>query len=291
MNNEDTTLTQTNTDANSSYENNPLFVATKGIDLLFKKALSVGILFAILSALSVLGGVPSSFTSPATDQPAAPAPGTAEYADSGSNNFLNAISNVSIEMWLFIALIVLVVLGLVIFVATIFQGVTDVTSSKLSRGESITFTDAFKEVFSNIWGYLWVLIVMNVKIFLWTLLLIIPGIIMAVRYSLSGVVYFDKKLKGNASVKESSRVVKGAWLTTFASQNLLNMLTLGFIAPLLTPGTNAVLYRQLSPLTDTKPKAHIVSWLTLIIPILLGSLLLLLLIWASSNFINSFPQA
>ena len=64
-------------------------------------------------------------------------------------------------------------------------------------------------------------------------------------------------------------LTKGAWLTTFASQALLPMLTLGALQRLTTPGTTAILYRQYSASDGPKPPAHVVSWLTLVIPIVL----------------------
>jgi hypothetical protein len=113
------------------------------------------------------------------------------------------------------------------------------------------------------------------------LLLIVPGIVMAVRYSLSGAVFFDKKLKGNAATKESARLTKGGWLTTFASQSLMNIITLGIIELLLVPGTNSVLYRQFRDYEVhgvAKPKAHILSWLTLLVPPLLVLTFLLIIV-------------
>ncbi|MEO5499258.1 MAG: hypothetical protein ABIR46_02045 [Candidatus Saccharimonadales bacterium] len=283
MNNNHSTQKNTVSETKQSYENNPLYVATTGLDLLFKKALSLGILFAILSALSAFSGVPSSFI---PDNDTQSDQNTASMSPDATN-FMNAISNITVEMWLFIAVIILTVVAFATVVTVALKGISDVTAAHLARGESTGVTDALREVFSNFWGYLWVILITNVKIFLWTLLLIIPGIIMAIRYSLSGVVYFDKKLKGNESVKESSRLTKGAWLTTFASQNLLNILTLGFITPLLAPGTNAVLYRQYSAVAELKPKAH---WLTLAMTILLGMIaliLLSLLFWASANYLQT----
>lgn len=285
MNNDDSSHTQTVSKTQQSFENNPFYVATNGLDLLFKKALSLGILFAIFSALSLFSGVPSSFI-PKSDDPSTPIT-TNKSPDTEAADFMNAIANVSLETWLFIIVVVLVVVAFVTIVSVALRGMSDVASAHIARGESIGITDALKEVFKNFWGYLWVIIVTNVKIFLWTLLLVIPGIIMAVRYSLSGVVYFDKKLKGNESVKESARLTKGAWLTTFASQNLLNIITLGFITQLLAPGTNAVLYRQYAASPKSKPKAHMLSWVTLIVPIVIAALLLLLLFWAAVNFKNT----
>lgn len=256
------------------YENNPFFVATNGIDLLFKKAQSIGILTAILIAISTLSSLPSAFIQPSDSKQIDQTQGA-------------GLPNLPSEVWLMIAAAALVLTLIFVVLGIIVRGVLDYTSAKLAKDETTTISEAFRAVFSNFWSYTWVLVISSVKTLLWTLLFIIPGIIMAVRYSLAGVAYFDKQLKGDASVQHSSKLVKGAWLTTFASQNLLNLITLGIIQPLLVPGTNGILYRQLSTAGATKPKAHVLSWLTLILPFILGVILLaglLLLFWAAANY-------
>lgn len=261
-----------------SYENNPFFVATNGLDLLFKKAQSMGILIAIFVGVTTLASLPSMFTPPLAEQ------STPQESNTQSQQ---SFPDIPAEVWLIGAIILLGVLLVALAVSIALKGILDYTSAKLARGETTTINEAFRTVFSNFWGYAWVQVIAAVKTLLWTLLFIIPGIIMSVRYSLAGVAYFDKQLKGNESIKHSLSLTKNAWLTTFASQNLLNILTLGFIQPLLVPGTNAVLYRQLEDAGTEKPKAHVVSWLTLIIPFVLGILLLIgvfFLVWALVNY-------
>lgn len=258
-----TTSPNTGTAKNDGYENNPFFVATNGIDLLFKKAQSVGIVVAVLAGISALSSLPSAFTpSSNTSQTSAPV------------NSSGAFPSIPLSAWLLIGLAALVVLLIIFTISIIAKGVLDYTSAKLARGETVTLSEAFRGLFSDFWGYTWVLVIVGVKTFLWTLLFIVPGIIMSIRYSLAGVAYFDKKLKGDASVQHSSKLVKNAWLTTYASQNLLNLITLGIIQPLLIPGTNAILYRQLGAAGEVKPKAHVLSWLTLIVPFVLAALLI-----------------
>jgi hypothetical protein len=263
-----------------TYENNPFFVATNGLDLLFKKAQSMGILIAIFVGVTTLASLPSMFAPapPITEPPA---------ASEVSTQSQQVFPAIPMEVWVVGGLIVLAILLIVIVISIICKGLLDYTSARLARGETTTINEAFRAVFANFWGYTWVQVIAGVKTFLWTLLFIIPGIIMSVRYSLAGVAYFDKKLRGNESIKHSLVLTKNAWLTTYASQNLLNLLTLGFIQPLLVPGTNAVLYRQLETVKENKPKAHIVSWLTLIIPVILVTLLVIgafFLGWALINY-------
>lgn len=251
-----------------AYENNPFFVAVNGLELLFKKAKAIGIALAILAGISMLSSVPSAFVPPTDD-----APTTSQQAvQKEDEEIAKNISAVPVTVWVIIAGVVLILVALFMLIGVLVQGVIDYTAAQLANNKEVGFSDALHGVFGSFWGYLWVLVVATVKTLLWSLLFIIPGIIMAYRYSLAGTVYFDKKLKGNGSVKESARLTKNAWLTTFASQSLLNIITLGIVEPLTMPGTQAVLYRQFRALDVAgapKPAAHILSWLTLIIPIFL----------------------
>lgn len=265
----------------AEYENNPFFVATNGLDLLFKKAQSIGILIAILVGISTLASLPSMFVPPAETP----------QTTSTTSETQQIFPSIPAEVWITGGLIALLVLLVILLISIVAKGVLDYTSARTSRNESVTINEAFRTVFANFWAYTWVQVIVAVKTFLWTLLFIIPGIIMSVRYSLAGVAYFDKQLKGNESVKHSLALTKNAWLTTYASQNLLNFLTLGFIQPLLVPGTNAVLYRQLESAKETKPKAHIISWLTLIIPVILAILTLSLVFFAIWAFANYYEAA
>lgn len=231
-----------------NYENNPFFVASNGFTLLFDKAKRVGL---FLLGLSIIQFIASS---------------------SGRSSGKNEATAISVHFapvdWLFLGVVAFIFLLAFAMIAALLGGVASYTSARLSQGKSVGLKEAFHVAFDNLWGYLWLQIIIFVKIFLWSLIFIIPGIIMAVRYSLAGVAYFDenKNLRGNAAIKESLRLTKGAWLTTFASQALFNLLTLGSISHVVSTSANAVLYRQFDKLGDKKPDAHWLSWLTLLLP-------------------------
>lgn len=262
--------------AKTGYENNPFFVATNGFELLFNKAKSVGIFMAIIAAIGLLGSLPGTFGNPSD-------PASVDQSASGVMP--------PTEVWLLIGLVVLIVAAFFIFLGFVLKGVSDYTASQIARGKTTTLSEALRVVFSNFWSYAWVLVIVGFKVLLWSLLFIIPGIVMAVRYSLAGVSYFDTKAKGNGAIKQSLSLTKGAWFTTFASQSLLNILTLGAIQPILEPGTNAVLYRQYSEYKEgeEKPKAHILSKLVVLIPlILIGLLTLIGIIFAANTAQNYY---
>ena len=253
----------------ADYTNNPIKIAAEGAKLLFQKAPMIALALAILSGLMASNLGPSVPAGPA--QTSMPATDPAVQA----------------------ALIVVVVILAVIFafgalvIGSIFTGIFSYTAVEVAKGREVSFRQAAKAVFGRLWSFVWLQLLIIVKVFLWTLLFIIPGIIMAVRYSLANLSFFDsdKKLTGNAAIKDSVALTKGAWLTTFASQTLLDLITLGTITPIADTGSKTMLYRQLDSLKGTeKPKPHALSWVTLGLVILLTVLIISLLGYALVNF-------
>lgn len=232
---------------NETYENNPFTIALQGINLLFNKARGVAILLLVVSVISVMSN------------------GSRDI-DKGDDKGMD-MPSWSPEQWAMFGAIFAIVILALLFIGSMISGISAYTSAQLAKGNTVSLKEAFNAVLERFFSYIWLQIITTVKILLWTLLLIVPGIIMAFRYSLANVAFFDKELRGNAAIKESLQLTKGAWLTTFASQTLFSIITLGIIGELVTAGARAVLYRQLSTIKEgAKPEAHILSWLTLFIP-------------------------
>lgn len=240
------------------YENNPFFAAANSITLLVELAKSVLIFLAVLAGLNFLLG---TFMPDYSKQDA---------RNSSTDQITQLTHNWSVSDWgLAVAAVGIIALA-AFMISSLFGGVAAYTSARAARGEKVRLDEAFRVAFDNLWSFLWLQLIIGTKLFLWSLLFILPGIYMAFRYSLANVAFFDdrKNLRGNAAVKESLRLTKGAWLTTFASNMLFNMLTFGLLANIVSTGVNAVLYRQFDALGDKpKPAAHWLSWLTLIVPI------------------------
>lgn len=253
------------------YQNNPFTIATDGLSLLFKLAQPIAILAIALSVLNMFGGFSGNFD--------------ADYSKNSSPESLaefgNQLASVPTEAWIMIGVIGAILLLGFIVIGTFVSGMIDYTGAQLANNKKVTFGEAFKAVASRFFGYLWLQIWVGIKIFLWSLLLIVPGIIMAVRYSLAGPAFFRHNLSADAAIKHSSTITKGAWLTTFASFGLFNIITFGLIEYLLKPGTSGLLLRQFDAYNDVKmqkPAAHGLSWMTLAISIALAVLLISLVI-------------
>ncbi|USN97065.1 MAG: hypothetical protein H6797_02640 [Candidatus Nomurabacteria bacterium] len=238
----------------NQFENNPFFIASNGISLLANRAQPIFILFIILSTLNL-------FTNSISPDPT-------KYSFDAVSSTIRAWS---INEWIF-TIESFAIIGLaVVMVSALFNGVASYTSAQLARGHKVSLQVAFRNAFENLWPYLWLQVIIFTKLLLWTLLFIVPGIIMSIRYSLAGVAFYDEKknLRGNAAIKESIRMTKNGWITTYASNALLNILTLGVVSSIVSTGVNATLYKQFESVGNKKPQAHWLSWLTLALPFIL----------------------
>lgn len=236
-----------------TYENNPFFIAASGIALLANRAQGI---FVFLIMLSIIGIAGSTLTTP-------------EPTDKQVDNFVATVASWSASDWIIVSGSLGIIFLALAVLSALLGGVSSYTSAQLAKGKQVRLSVAFRVSFEHLWAYLWLQVLICIKLLLWTLLLVVPGIIMAFRYSLAGVAFFDDKhhYRGNAAIKESLRLTKNAWITTYASNMLFNILSLGAISPIVSTGVNATLYRQFSESRAKKPEAHWLSWATLFLPL------------------------
>ncbi len=238
----------------SEYENNPFFIATNGITLLFELARGVATVMIVISVLTFFSNASPS-----------------ENPQKDAENFVNTLAGWNPEQWLLAGGATLILALAFVMITSLFGGVSSYTSAEIAKGKKVALGDAFRTAFNHLWSYVWLQVIIFVKLLLWTLLFIIPGIYMSFRYSLAGVAFYDSKknLRGNTAIKESLRLTKNGWLTTFSSNILFNLMTFGVLQAVVTTSINAVLYKQFEAVGDKKPQAHWLSWLTLFLPFIL----------------------
>lgn len=251
------------------YINNPLRIAVDGTKLLFQKAPMAAIVLAFLSAL----GASSYFNEPAQD---------------AENAAISPEITLTPEAVVGIVVVVAVFAFGALVIGSLISGIFAHTSAEIAKGREVTFRQSLKAISERLWSFVGLQLLIIVKVILWSLLLIVPGIIMAVRYSLASIAFFDDKkmLKGNAAIKDSLALTKDAWVTTFAAQVFMNIITLGMISPLVDTGSKAMLYRQFDELEQSgepKPKAHALSWVTLGLSIVIAIIALIVAIVRASQ--------
>ena len=247
----------------SKYESNPFFIATNGITLLFNLARNVATVLIVISVLTFFSQVSPS-DSPERD----------------AEDFVALLSSWSIDQWALAVIATFILTLAFVMVTSLFGGVSSYTSAEIAKGNQVSLGDSFRTAFNNLWSYIWLQVIIFVKLVLWTLLFIVPGIYFAIRYSLSGVAFYDSKknLRGNDAIKESMRLTRNGWLTTFASNVLFNLLTFGVLKTVVNTGVNAFLYKQFESVGHKKPPAHMLSWITLFLPFVLIIMLFTFLI-------------
>lgn len=234
----------------TAYINNPFDIAIEGMKVLFQKAPTLAIILAILSALGATNMFPderrlSDDTAPIIASPA-----------------LDPVIVVGT-----IIVVTVMLFGILIF-GSIIAGIFAFTSAEIAKGRTVSFRQATKATVDRLWSFIWLQLLTIGKILAWSLLLVVPGIVMAFRYSLANLSFFDsdKKLTGNAAIKDSLALTKGAWVTTFGAQVFFNVITLGLISLIVDTASKAVLYRQFTALQQNngaKPTPHALSWVAL----------------------------
>ncbi len=237
------------------YNNNPFTIAVNGLTLVFNSARGIFFLFLGLS-------VAQFYSSPGSSE---------DEVKEQVNSIGHVVSGWSASDWALATGTIAIIVLAVAMITALFGGVTSYTSAQMAKGKNVSIGEAFHVAFERLWSYLWLQILITIKLLLWTLLFIVPGIIMSVRYSLAGVAFFDedKHLRGNAAIKESIRLTKNAWITTYGAFTLFNLTTLYVIGNLVNIGVAATLYRQYQAVGDKKPKPHPLSWIALALPFIL----------------------
>ena len=256
------------------YENNPFMIGIEGLKLFFGQsrnialysiavtvALIVAVFIAIIGAFMYGASLTESELN-AMDRADATAWQNFVQPDSPDDVLVPIAREVT---WQFAALVI----SLLLF------GVLDYAAARNAKGEKADLRTGFKTVIVNFPAYLWMYLLMSIKLILWTLLFIIPGIIMFYRYILAGTVFFAEGKRGNAAIKRSSELTKGRWLTTFAGISVWPIISQGLGYYVFIPGSLAVLYRQYTA-TDSRQGTHIFSWLTLLVPVALIALCIVL---------------
>lgn len=95
--------------------------------------------------------------------------------------------------------------------------------------------ELFRESKKYFWNYLGVVIPVAIFTILWSLLLIIPGIIFGIFYSFSVFIFFFEGKEGLDAISGSQKLVKGYWWPVFGRYLLIGLIALVFSIIITAP--------------------------------------------------------
>lgn len=100
-------------------------------------------------------------------------------------------------------------------------------------------TDTFGVLFSRarklFWPFLGISVLVGILLILWSILLIIPGIIFAVYYTLATYVLLYENQKGWAALKRSKELIRGYWWAVFGRGFFLGLIYWVFVVVISLP--------------------------------------------------------
>ncbi len=207
---------QINNQASVEQEDNQAAKKMIGLGDLFKKAFedyknnfSKIIIFLIIPIAASLGFSLLSVLL------AGGAMGIVHFSDS------SAVAGVSMG-----AAFLLFAVGLVILILINLVAMAGMFVAFRDSQEKLEVKEIFNRAKKNIGGYFWVSLLTGILVMLWSLLLIIPGIIFGIYYTLATWVFFKEGKRGMAAIKRSKELIKDYWWAVFGRLILVVILLL-----------------------------------------------------------------
>ncbi len=118
-----------------------------------------------------------------------------------------------------------------VFAVLLFQLASVRLCQSVVSGKTSSSWGAFREAWFSLSGYLAILLLVSCKIFCWSLLFFIPGIIFGTLYSLAPLACVIDGKKGNDALVFSRKIVEKNWfkMSIFSSVFLLVLIMLFFL--------------------------------------------------------------
>jgi hypothetical protein len=112
--------------------------------------------------------------------------------------------------------IILVVLFLAALLALIYFGIrSQIGMYFILKNPTMGFKELFKNTRGMFWKFFGLSLLTGILVFLWTLLLIVPGIIFGIFYSFALYLLIFEDVRGMNAIKRSRAMVTGYWWAVF----------------------------------------------------------------------------
>jgi hypothetical protein len=263
------------------YDSNPFTLAFNSFGRLFNTNAGWAIALLVIGIFSFIynmfGNLIQLATMPGSSSNTTSSVEMADKMPAASAAASSSDTNVAAVVLVVIGIFIIVLIMIIIFsaIATFISGVFTYVSIKSEEGHKVSFNEAFEETAKRFFRLYFAQLLAGLKIFGWSLLFIIPGIIAALRYTLLPYVVMGDTVgeKGVRSAHSSTKtIVKGRLMEVFGMATVAAIIP--FIGEILKLTGNAALYKQMKTYSDAgieKPKVH---WLNYAGLMLIGLVLL-----------------
>ncbi len=191
------------------------------------------------------------------------------YSGPQTTETTSASIAMSIELVVFIASFVALFVICLLVTTMYISGMLSYVALQSEKGNHAGLREAFMATHQRFWRLFGSYALAGAKIIGWSLLLVVPGIIAALRYSLLSYVVMDEPAEKSvkASHERVRQLTKGRLLEVFGV-GITSIIPV--VGALFNTAGNAALYRQLQVYTDgnkQKPKIHWLNYALVILTI------------------------
>lgn len=266
------------------YDSNPFTLAFNSFGRLFNTNAGWAVTLIVLGVLGffwqMFGNLIQLASSPESSSSTTRSVEMADKLPAASSAASTSDTNVAAVVLIVIGIVILVLIMIAVFsaISTFISGMFTYVAIKSEQGQKVSFNEAWHETSMRFIRLYLAQLLAGLKIFGWTLLFIIPGIIAAFRYTLLPFVVMGDSgdTKGARTAHASTKtIVKGRLMEVFGIATVAGLIP--FVGDILRLTGNAALYSQMKVYSDAnaeKPKVH---WLNYLGFMLLGFVLLIVL--------------
>jgi hypothetical protein len=212
---------------------------------------------------------------------------TTTTTESGIASIANPDTAVIIAFAIVAVVTIAAFIIIVIALQALLQGMFHYAALQSEKQKKTSLAEAFSATKERFWRLYCAIALADLKIFAWCLLLVVPGIIALLRYTLLSYVIMDEPAKETGAISAHNRVkqlTKGRLLEVFGIGAVGGIIPV--VGPLLETAGNAALYRQLQIYNDkklAKPKIHWVNYLAVALITMLVALVIAAALYAVST--------
>jgi uncharacterized membrane protein len=255
-----------------TYDSNPFTLTFNALGRFFNTNVNWAIVVIALAVISFFGQAVSDLVRFISEGSLSDEPPDFSQFSSGSS------ADPAVVIAVVIVVFSLAVMAIVFtsIIGAFINGMFSYVALKSEAGKTVGFSEAFNATMKRFWRLLLAQLLANLKIFGWTLLFIIPGIIAGYRFQLLPYLIMSEseKEKGVGDSHDKTKaLVKGRLWELFGISFVAGIVP--FVGSLLGLSGKASFYNQLRATSHAPEKRPKIHWLNFVGLIVGGALLIL----------------